>query len=373
MEKRYLEITAVLLFVLLLYLAMKTIFPIFDAVIIAIILAYMIRPISNNLKKRIRFKSLAVAVSMFLVVVPLILLGLYIINEVVFSFKASDLSEIAKASLGNIDELFDNITTRIYSLFGLDFQDAGQQTFDVITNKLAEISASFYVYIFDIAKKIPLVLFKVILAAVLAFYFLRDGEKFGERLVQLVPKPQRKEFSSFVKGTDIVFQAIILGYFFKAICTGIIAICVFYFLGIPNPILLGIVTGILDFIPVIGPWIVEILLFMWYIYQGQYTYAMGVLVLSYFFISFIPEMYIRPRISGKAANLHPAIILIGVMGGLLAFGAIGIVIGPMFLGVVYVVVRIYFYKEPYEEIRFGYRDTFLKLFKRRHKRENNKE
>jgi len=51
---------------------------------------------------------------------------------------------------------------------------------------------------------------------------------------------------------------------------------------------------------------------------------------------------------------------------------VGIIIGPMFLGIVMVALRIYFYDEPLEEIRFGYRDTFLNLFRGWKARENDK-
>jgi len=363
MDNKKLEIIAIVLFAFLLYFSVKTILPIFDAILLGVVFAYMVRPLSSYIKKNISYKGVAVFIAMTLVVVPLLFIGLFTITEIVKTFKASDVVNIVESAFSNINVLIDSVTDDFFVFFGVDFDSLSQNTIDSISEKVAELSNIAYIFIFDVTKKIPLLLFKVMLAAVLAFYFLRDGEKVNDKILQLVPDIHKEQFSHFLKSSDVVFQAVIIGYLMKAIFTMVLAIFVFYVFDVPNPILLGIATGILDFIPVIGPWIVEILLLVWYLQQGQYSYAISLFLASYFFISFIPEMYIRPRISGGAANIHPAIILIGIIGGLFAFGVMGIILGPLFLGVVIVALRIYFYKEPYNNIQFGYKDSFLNLFR----------
>lgn len=372
MEYRNLEIGALVLFIILLYFSYKTILPIFDAMVIAVVLAYMVRPIAQHVSKWVRYRSLAVFISMFVLVVPLLLIGLYVVNDIVSTFKSSDLAMIVRNSFTNFDAIIDSVTRSVFGFFNVELESLQQQTIDAISSEITKLSERFYNYVFSLAGSIPLILFKIILAAVFAFYFIRDGSNLKEHLVGIVPADHKERFDQLLRGTDIMFQAVVIGYLLKAIFTGIIAIVIFYLFDLPHPLLLGITTGILDFIPVIGPWIVELLLFIWFIYQGQYAFAFALLLATYFFVSFIPEMYIRPRLSGDAAGLHPLIILVGVIGGLFAFGAIGIIIGPMFLGLVVVIVRVYLYKQPYEKIHFGYKDTFLNVFRIRGARETDK-
>lgn len=361
MELRLTEIAAIALFVILIYFGIRTISPIIDAFVIAIVLTYLIRPIHGTVKRRFSNDSISVILSMILLVIPLTFVGLYTLNELVSTFQRSDIANIIGESITNADQLMEYLTEKV--LFFIDFDSLSQSTIDTIQQKATELGGVLYDYVLDLTLGIPVLLFKLLLSLVLSFYFLRDTEKLIERMCTLAPEKFRTKFTDLINSIDIIFQAVIIGYLFKAIFTGIISIIVYYILGLPNPLILGIFTGMIDFIPLIGPWMLQLMLFIWYIYQGQYQYAVVVLVTTYVFVSFIPEMYIRPRISGDAANLHPVIILAGAVGGLFAFGAIGVIIGPMILGILFVILRIYFYNEPYQEIQFGYKDTLVNFVK----------
>ena len=361
MDLRRNEIAAIVLFIIILYFGIKTISPIIDAFVIAIVITYLVRPIYLSIEKHTSRKPVAVIVSMLLMIIPLTIMGLYFLNELVYTFQKSDISNIIQESFSNFDILMEYVTERL--LFFLDFESLSQNTIDTIANKASDLGGVAYDYVLDLTFRIPVVLFKLLVAIVLSFYFLKDGQSLFDRMSGLAPEEYREKFTQLINSVDIIFQAVIIGYLFKAIFTGIISVAVYYILGIPNAILLGVFTGMIDFIPLIGPWIIQLLLFIWYIYLGQYQYAVVVLMSTYFFISFIPEMYIRPRISGDAANMHPVIILAGAIGGLFAFGAIGVIIGPMVLGLIYVILRIYFYNEPYEEIQFGYKDALVNFVK----------
>ncbi|HPR40929.1 MAG TPA: AI-2E family transporter [Candidatus Methanofastidiosa archaeon] len=370
MEKRLTEIAAIVAFVILIYFGIKTISPIIDAFVMAIVITYLIRPMHDSINRKVSNKGVSVFISMFFMIIPLTFIGLYTLNELVSTFQKSDISLIIGESITNADELMEYITERV--MFFIDFDTLSQSTIDTIQAKATELGGVLYDYALNLTLGIPVLLFKLLLSLVMSFYFLRDSQRIIDKMCILAPVNFRDKFTQLIRSIDIIFQAVIIGYLFKAIFTGIISVIVYYLLGLPHALLLGIFTGMIDFIPIIGPWMIQVTLFLWYIYQGQYQYALVVLATTYVFISLIPEMYIRPRISGDAANIHPLIILAGAIGGLFAFGAIGVIVGPMILGILFVVLRIYFYNEPYQEIKFGYKDTLVNFVKGVFSRDNQK-
>ncbi len=119
------------------------------------------------------------------------------------------------------------------------------------------------------------------------------------------------------------------------------SIIIFLILGIPYPALLGIISGFMDFAPILGPWMLFTGLAVVYILKGQVMTGILVFVLGQVFVTLIPELYIKPKLAGNHARLHPMVFLFGFFGGLLAFGAVGIFVGPIAIGIVLVFIKYY--------------------------------
>lgn len=104
----------------------------------------------------------------------------------------------------------------------------------------------------------------------------------------------------------------------------------FWLLGLPLPGLFGLFTFILGFIPFLGTSLVLIPTAIILAIQGQWTSAIIITLLQLTVISNI-DLVIRPMMKPKDANIHPAIIIAGIIGGVAAFGIIGIIIGPILM------------------------------------------
>ena len=112
-----------------------------------------------------------------------------------------------------------------------------------------------------------------------------------------------------------------------------LALIGFLIAGVPGALVLGIVTFLLSLIPM-GPPLVWIPATAWLAWKGDYTYAVFLGVWGTFVISGVDNV-LKPYLISRGGNLPLVIVLLGVFGGLIAFGFIGLFIGPTLLAVAY--------------------------------------
>ncbi|RZA12126.1 MAG: AI-2E family transporter, partial [Proteobacteria bacterium] len=118
-----------------------------------------------------------------------------------------------------------------------------------------------------------------------------------------------------------------------AAAQAILALIGFLIAGVPGALVLGIVTFLLSLIPM-GPPLAWIPATAWLVWQGDYGYAIFLGIWGTFVISGVDNV-LKPYLISRGGNLPLVIVLLGVFGGLLAFGFIGLFIGPTLLAVAY--------------------------------------
>jgi predicted PurR-regulated permease PerM len=171
------------------------------------------------------------------------------------------------------------------------------------------------------------------------FYFVRDGDKCLNFVRDFVPDDSKDFFDNTVESVKDVLRSIFYGHFLTSVIIGIFGAIGYSLLGYPYGIFLGVLTGILQLIPVFGPWPIYWALFFMDIFAGNYPRAIVVLLFG-FFLSTI-DMYIRPALSSHYAEIHPLILLIGFLSGPLVYGIVGFIVGPLILGITYTVLDNY--------------------------------
>ena len=103
-------------------------------------------------------------------------------------------------------------------------------------------------------------------------------------------------------------------------------------------LLLGVITGILQLIPIFGPWPVYWTLAAYDVFvTGNVVQA--ALTIIWGFVLSLSDMYIRPALAGKYADIHALILLVGFMAGPYVFGIVGFILGPLILGITYAVIK----------------------------------
>lgn len=171
------------------------------------------------------------------------------------------------------------------------------------------------------------------LSLVFVFFFYRDGSRlsaFVLRLLHRLMGDRAEYYLELVAGT---VQRVVNGVIGTAAAQGVLALIGFLIAGVPGAIVLGLVTFMLSLIPM-GPPLAWIPATGWLVWKGEYGMAVFLGAWGTFIISGVDNV-LKPYLISRGGNLPLVIVLLGVFGGLIAFGFIGLFIGPTLLAVGY--------------------------------------
>ena len=169
------------------------------------------------------------------------------------------------------------------------------------------------------------------LAAFVSFFFYRDGValvKFLNLAMDRVVGNHAKNILGIINNT---VRSVMRGLLGTALAQGLVATIGFVIAGVPAALLLGVATFVLSLLPV-GPPLVWGGAAIWLFYQGAVGWGIFMLLWGIFLISAVDNV-LKPMLISRGSNLPFILILFGVMGGVLAFGFVGVFIGPTLLAV----------------------------------------
>ena len=207
---------------------------------------------------------------------------------------------------------------------------SSQQEVDALVKRLLEPARNFM-----LAGGILLGqgIMEMTLAAFIGFFFYRHGTAlvhFLNVVMDYVAGAHAKKVLGIINHTA---QSVMYGLLGTAIAQGFVAAIGFVIAGVPAALLLGATTALLSLIPV-GPPLIWGGAAIWLFYQGTTGWGIFMLLWGFFLISGVDNV-VKPLLISRGSNMPFILILFGVMGGVLAFGFVGVFIGPTLLAVVY--------------------------------------
>jgi predicted PurR-regulated permease PerM len=194
-------------------------------------------------------------------------------------------------------------------------------------------------YSVDFIQSLPFAMLQMFVLISSIFYFTRDGHKIKRYVHLFIPKEKHEFFAKMIKEVKNVLKSIFYGHFLTGFIIGSIAAIGFFILGYPHALFLGVLTGVFQLIPVVGPWAVYTILFIYDMISGNYL--RGIIVLFFGFGLSLSDVYLRPALAGKYVDIHPLILLLGFISGPLVFGLVGFILGPLILGITYAIIKTY--------------------------------
>ena len=331
--------SAIFVIIILVIVSAILLTPMLSMIILGAIFAYAVRPLSRRMEPYLRFNSFAIFVGMILIIIPLIAILFLFINTIIASTPAFvefvrglNLSSVNSATIQNYLPIQQYLPAASSSPLVTSI-------FNSINLGIADILRSITEYLLGLLKSIPTVLLQLFIFFASTFYFARDGDKIWEYLDYIIPDDRKHYFKTLIKETDRVLKSIFFGHFVTATITGIVAGVGFALLGYPYALFLGTLTGFFQLMPIVGHWPTIVGLAIYDFIIGNYFRAVEVMILGG--LLSLMDMYIRPKLAGKYADIHPLIFLLGFLTGPLVLGLVGFIIGPLVLGVTYAAVVAY--------------------------------
>lgn len=180
-----------------------------------------------------------------------------------------------------------------------------------------------------IASTVVSAAFSTLLLAVLIFFLTKDGRRAGSWLQQMILPEYQPEMIELGRRLDLVWKSFFRGQLLLALVVGVIVFVATSLLGLPGALVLGILAGVLEVIPNLGPVLALIPAVLVALVQGSNTLPVSNLVFAlivvgvYVLIQQIENNVLVPRIMGQSLNLHPLFVLVGVVVGAGFAGVLG--------------------------------------------------
>jgi len=327
------------------YLLYQILLPFLSSIIWAILLAMVFYPLFQKLqrilKKRGVISALIMTLLVFIVIVlPFTLLLASLASEVVDIYhraeeiirtgqfqayleKAKEIP-ILKWILARLSEHLDFSQTDPLPLILKNFKQISNFIFTQTTILLKGFSTFVAGFFFTLLS---------------LYYFFKDGSHLFGRLKEFVPLPSKERDLLIQRFKDMIY-ATIYGGILIAIIQGLLGGLSFWALGLPSPIFWGTAMALLSFIPIGGTAFIWgpagiLLLIGGAILKGVILLGLGVFVIS------MVDNLLRPFFISTRTKIHPLLLFFAVLGGIQAFGLIGLIAGPLVATLFLALIEIY--------------------------------
>ncbi len=302
--------------------------PFMGYILTAILLGFLLHPVYERLNRRMPSQAAAGLLVVFTVVAAVLPI------VITMGFVAEDARTLMDTVEGEDLPALEELELYLENLLGEEID---------IRERIASLVQTVAAYVAARASRIVRFAANVAIGTVLMlfvqFYVLKDGKRFVQwtKNFDVMEHDAQELLYERIGRTT---RALIKGHVLVAVLQGVIAGIGLFIVGIPNVAFWTAVMILLAFIPLIGTSLVMIPASIYLILTGNIVAALALLLYTLLIVS-ITDNVARPFLVEKDAGIHEVFILVGILGGVLLFGAIGIFIGPLLFGVFKNLLDIY--------------------------------
>ncbi|WP_010478368.1 AI-2E family transporter [Thermococcus zilligii] len=309
--------------IVILYLVWKVVQPLLSPIIIALALVYVTYPLHSRMSGKIGEKKSA-----------MILTGLLAVLSFLFIFGfvlwVSDVKKQLVNYLGMFFSWLQSVTV------------LSPTVNEALTEITKGIEARLGTYIASYTYSIPKLSLEVFVLIFVYYGGLINAHAIAEGIYSLIPPENEGFVMRLIEEAKNTLDTLLKSWLTLSVIKGSLTVLGFWGFGIApvsGAIALGILVVLLELLPFLGGWAVWIPGAIYLAHNSQWGTALLFTIYSATFVSPLPDFFLAPRMTLRRRGLNALISLLGIFGGLWAFGLVGIIIGPVSLGLLTTVIE----------------------------------
>jgi predicted PurR-regulated permease PerM len=341
------KIIVILFVVILVVLIVYRFQDVIPPLVIALLLAFILDPIVSFLTNRLRLsRGLAAGLVMLVLIIAMMAMVATPVAAVPSIQQAVEsMQEEATSVVNEIDSFLRQPPIEVMG-YTLDLS----QFYDELSTLLRSFISSVAQGTLDVVLNIASGFLWLIFILMITFYLLKDSDRIVTQIDELPPQDYREDFARLRTEITDVWQAFLRGQLLLGIVIAIVVTVGCMALGIRYAPVLGLLAGLLEVIPSIGPTVAAVPAILLALFQentplGMSNFWYAALVAGmYILIQQLENNFIVPRILGRSLNLHPVLVLVGVVIGGSLGGVLGMLLAAPTLATLKVIGRYVFYR-----------------------------
>jgi predicted PurR-regulated permease PerM len=342
-ERRfYVRLGGVLLLAALVYLVWRIVTPLWQPLLWALLLGSLLAPANRRLADRLGGRTrLASAITMILTVVLFMLPVAVIAGAVAgqaaqllhkLNSLAPQATEAASLDLSRLPWLHEPLGW-LDDHAGISIADVQGWLVAAGKNVLQFLASSGGTFVLGALGT----LVSFLLMLFVLFFVLRDGPAMAQKVVRLLPIEQRMRGKLYQHLKEVT-RAVFMGIGVTALVQGALLGIGFWIAGLPSALVFGVLGALFALVPLVGTVIVWGPGALYLASQGDYGHAIFLVLWGTIVVGMV-DNFLRPLLISGRAEVPTLAVFVGVMGGLQAFGFIGLFVGPIVLGLLIALFR----------------------------------
>jgi predicted PurR-regulated permease PerM len=307
------------------YLLARMLMPFFAPILWASLLAIFVYPLQSYLNSKVSSKNLAallgVIITLSVIIVPVVLLFLQLGDELNNLYhRARDGQELNRLFDWFRDGKFANWLQQHFGISTATLRDN-------LAGYIERASGWAINYTTSLISNFALLIIEIFFITFTLFFLLRDGRRFLDWGLQLIPLSADRE-QALIKKIHDVIRVTLVSNFLVAGTQGGLAGLMFFILGVPGALLWTMVMSVLSMIPIFGSFMIWMPAAIWLLVTGHIAKGIVLLVWGVAVVGLV-DNFMRPLLMGRKTSLETITAFYAVLGGMKLFGPIGLVLGPV--------------------------------------------